>query len=201
MMEAIEIKGEVELTKAEALAYGSWRSRNDPGLSPAFQAQLFELFLNGSSCEEIAKLNPGVSLGSIVAARVSGRWDERRDGHINKLLDTIRERVQQVTLETVEVVADTLAAANKLNSRRLKKFIQTGDPKDLGDAASITPSSVKQYREVAELLLKLTGQDGKHQKITGEIQHTVVPVPVPAAGAPVDGGKAAKILAILTGKE
>lgn len=191
---ALERRPVAELSKAERLAYDSWCARSEPALSPQFQAQLFELFLNGSSCEEIVKLNPGLQLGSVVAARIRGNWDERRDEHLNKLLEGIRERVQQVTLETVEVMADTLAVANKMHAKKLKKYLQTGNPEDL-KGIDFTPTSMRQYKDVVDLLMKLTGQD-KQQKVSGEIKHTV-DTPVPVAAVPINGDQSAQILAII----
>jgi hypothetical protein len=197
MTQALEVPMGVELSRQERLALDSWSSGTAPALSPSLVAQLFELYLNGSSCDEIARLNPGVPLGAIVAARLYHRWDERKEQHINHLLDTVRERVQQVQMEAVHFVSDQLAAAHKLQGDKIKRFLQTGDPNELGDFA---PDTLEKYRKSIELLLKLTGQDG-NKKVAGEVKHTHTLSPVPAEGREVTSDKAARILEILVEDE
>jgi hypothetical protein len=144
-------------------------------LAPTVQAQLFNLYLNGSSCEEIQRLNPNFSLGMIARAKVDGLWDERREAHVRELLETVRERVQQVQLESVSFTADLLASANKMFGDRLKRYIQTGDPNELGD---LKIDSLKQYKDAVDLLLKLTGQDRENKMtVKGEVKQTLEVVP------------------------
>jgi len=90
-----------KLTPTERSALGRYEG---PPLSPAVQAQLFELYLNGSDTDEISRLNRNFTLGMIVGAKVDGLWDERKQAHIGTLLDTVRERVQQVQLEISDVL-------------------------------------------------------------------------------------------------
>lgn len=133
------------------------------------------LFLQGKSCEEIRRLNPGFSLGAIVAARLSGKWDEQRTKHLTELQEQTKGRVQQSVLETVDVMCDLLAAKNKLYRDKVLKFIQTGDEEYL---RGLDVAGLKGYKEIAEALMKLTGQDG-NKKVTGIITH------VHEAAAPV----------------
>lgn len=157
------------LTPEEKKALKLYRAKNDPPLAPQIQMQLFELYLNGSSCEEIQRLNPNVPLGMIVRARIDGDWDRRLSDYRDRLLTEVRTRVEQVQVESVMFTADMLAAANKMNGDKLKKFIQTGDSRELGD---LNITSLKQYRDAVELLLKLTGQDRKVE-VKGEQKTTI----------------------------
>ncbi len=157
------------LTKEEARAYRIYMAKKDPPLAPQIQAQLFNLYLNGASCEEIQRLNPNLSLGMIVRARVEGLWDDQRQRYLDSLFSAVRERVQQVQMESVMLTADMLAAANKMFGDKLKKYIQTDDPRELGE---LRIDSLKQYRDAVELLMKLTGQD-KKVEVTGTTKTVV----------------------------
>lgn len=162
---------EKALNSRELAAYDYVNSRPalQQALSPDTQAKFFSLFLNGTSCEEIARLNKGVSLGNIVRARVEGKWDLKRAEHIEHLLLTTRERLQQISLESVEFVSNMLAAAHKLYGDKFKQFLQTGQEADLGP---FSIHGLKAYKEAIELLKTITGQDKKPQKVEGEIVHT-----------------------------
>jgi hypothetical protein len=157
------------LSPEERKAYKLYVQKGDPPLSPTVQMQLFELFLNGSTCEEIIQLNPNFSLGMIVRARVEGLWDERRAKHIDHLFEHVRERVQQVQMESVMFTSDLLAGANKMFGDKLKKYLQTGDERELG---GLRIDTLKQYRDAVDLLMKLTGQD-KKVEVTGTTKTVV----------------------------
>jgi hypothetical protein len=90
----------------------------------------------------------------------------------------IRDRVQQVTLETVDRLCDELAASNKLSRDKVKKFLQTGDPLEL---AGTNVGSMKHMEKLIESLAKLLGTD--QPKKPGPTVH----VNIGAAGATVDG--------------
>lgn len=181
-----------KLSPKEIAAYKNWSSKQEPAIALSTQAKMFELYLNGNSCEEIQRLNPGFHLGAVVSASIEGDWDARRQHHIGRLLEGIRERVQQVTLESISFAADLLSAANKKYGDRIKKYQQTGDESELGD---LSISSLKQYRETVEMLMKLTGQDKQPSK-TEVLHHHTVGVN-PALNKPIESSTAAAILDIL----
>lgn len=141
------------LSPRELAAYEFVVRHKIPPLSPVTQAAMFEAYLNGIDCVEIARLNPGISLGQIVWARVDGTWDEKRQEHIESLLNSTRARLQQTHLESADFVMVQLAAAHKQYGDAAKKFLQTGDPKDLGTFGIHGP---RQYKETIELLKTLT---------------------------------------------
>lgn len=183
------------LTEREVYAYDHWRSSDQPQLAPSTNAKFFNLFLQGKSCEDIRRLNQTISLGQIVAARIEGDWDALRKEHLDQLLRETSLRVQQTTLQTADFVCDLLAVANKEHGDQLRKYLQTGDPKELG---SFRIDSLKSLREAVEVLQKLTGQDKQttiHHK--GEVQHSVSPLPILQANKAPSADEAARVLKLL----
>lgn len=148
-----------KISKPELKALEKYVGR--PGLAVSVQAQFFELFVNGCSCEEIHRLNPNFPFGAIVRARVEGRWDERKAGLVNHALETVRAKVEQTQVAAINFNADLLQAAHKQFGDKLKRYIQTGDENVLG---SLQISTLRQYKEAVEMFLKLTGQDGGAKK-------------------------------------
>lgn len=161
---------ESRLSEREGAAYRAWTRLSQPKLSPDTQAKFFALFLQGSTCEEITRLNRGFSLGQLVEARVEGEWDRRRDEYLEDLLGNVRGLVQQSHLEAVRFMVDQLAAVHKKWGDAARKYIQSGDEKDLKDFGI---DGVKAYKTAVEVLQKLTGAENKPQEIrhyhTGEV--------------------------------
>lgn len=155
-------KAKNSLSKRELHAYTVWCGTEKAPLAPSLNAKLFNLYLLGKTCEEIRRLNPTLQLGEIVAARIAGRWDERRDDHLDQLLSATTQRVQQTTLETADFVCDILAVANREHGDNLRRYLQSGEPTELGD---FRITSLTTLKIAIETLQKLTGQD-KQQKLT-----------------------------------
>jgi hypothetical protein len=174
------------LNPAEKYALEYFQSNYQKGgastysIAPSVQAQLFGLYLNGRSLGEIRKLNhPSFSLGQIVSAAVENDWYNERKLYQSGLMQAARERLQQIGCESVGFLADSLAAAHKQHGQALQKYIQTGNPADLG---AFGVGSIRQYKEIAELLLKITGQEKTSTlNVKGEVLHTSTP----SAVAPV----------------
>lgn len=137
-------------------------------LSPSTQAQLFELFLNGVPFNEIRRMNPSYSLGQIIAAAVDNNWFAQRESHMSTLLNTVKDRVGQISLESVDFLSNLLSAAHKKHGDSLKRYLQTGNESEL---SGIALESLRSYREALELLMRLTGQDIKRVKGTVEHEH------------------------------
>lgn len=169
---------EALLTERELAAYRGFVRLNQPPMASSAQTKFFQVFLAGHNCEEIHRLNPnGFSLGAIVRARVENDWDERRREHQETLMSRVRERVQQITLETVERVANEMAASNKLINDRVLRYLQSGDEAELAGSGV---GSMKHLKEMVELLQKLTGQDSKKQ-VGGTVEHRHVVAAAPAS--------------------
>jgi hypothetical protein len=141
-------------------------------IAPSTQAELFTLFLNGRSLKEIRKLNhPRFSLGQICHAAIEGDWENQRKDYLAGLMGKARERLQQIGCEAIMFMGDSLAAAHKMHGDALAKYMQSGNPADQG-AFGIT--SIRQYKEVLELLLKASGADktsNTNLNVRGSIEH------------------------------
>jgi len=155
------------LTEEERAAYNRYLEQGKPPLAASTSAKFFQLYLQGHSTQEIAKLFPAFGLGMIVRSRVEDGWDAQRDAHLQNLLGNIRQVAQKTQLEAVRFVADGLAVFQRLAGEKFQRYLQSGDVKDLGEYEGI---SFKQYKELLELLLKLTGQDST-KKVSGDVLH------------------------------
>jgi hypothetical protein len=157
------------LTPKEREAYQKYVEANKPPLAVSTAANFFTLFLQGHTCEEIAKLNPAFGLGIIVRARIDNDWDAARDAHLEHLMTDIRQVAQQKQLGSIRFVADALAAFEKLAGEKFQRYLQSGDVSQLGEWKDM---NFKQYKELVELILKLTGQEGSTtKKVTGDVLH------------------------------
>lgn len=151
------------LTDEERSTYLSWlETKNKPSISPVLAAQMFELFLSGATCDEIAKVNSGMFVaGQILEARVAHGWDDKRDKYLADLYGGVLEKVKKTQVEAVGFTSDLLAAAHKQYGTKLRKYIQSGNEKDL--EGSIQLGSLQTYVKAVETLMKLTGQDKKEK--------------------------------------
>lgn len=150
-----------------------------PPVGLHLQTKFFVLFIQGVSCEEIARLNPGIHLGQVISARMENKWDDKRQEHVEKLLQDTQMRLQQTTLEGIDFVSVQLAAVHKIEGDKIKRYLMTGDEKELGD---LKIKNWSQYNSVLNILKALTGQDKpKPQQHTGEIVHKHEHSAIPAA--------------------
>lgn len=162
---------ETLLSPRELHAYNVWRGSNRPSLAPSLNAKLFALYLQGKTCEDIRRLNEALTLGDIVAARLQGKWDERRDEHLDRLLSQTSLRVQQETLETAGFLCDMMAVARSEYGDKFARFLMTKDPKELGD---LKIDSIDDLRKAIDMLQALTGQNRKSTvQHVGEVQVAV----------------------------
>lgn len=121
---------------------------------------MYELFLLGHSCAEIAKANDNrFPVGMILDARIRHEWDKHRKEAVEHLFREVGGMVRQRQLEGAMFLGDMLAAAHKQYGHQLRKFIQTRDTKDLPDAFKV--DSITKYKMVIDALIKITGQDKK----------------------------------------
>ena len=156
------------------------------------QEKMFEVYLQGKTLGDIRKINAAkFSMGQIVAAAVEGRWDLQRKAYLEDLLTRVRTRALQAAAEGAEFVADAMAVAHKKHGDSLRRFLQSGDPKDLGD---FDLGGIGNYRTLVELMLKLTGQDQVRKvSVSGSVEHrgSLLSVPTrPLPEIPSDKAKA-----------
>jgi hypothetical protein len=147
-----------ELTEREKSQLKKWQGKpNSIPLSVGTSLQFYELFLNGYNCEEIAKLNEDkFDVGMILDARVRHDWDAKKITHLNSLYGGLLDKVKKTQAEGAVFLTDLLAAAHKLHGNKIKKYLQTGDIKDLGD---LQIESLDAYRKILDALMALTGQN------------------------------------------
>jgi hypothetical protein len=165
------------LTESEKYALDYFQKNYQKGgastypIAPSTQVQLYALYLQGRTLSEIRQLNhPSFSLGQIVYSAVENDWEGQRKEYLAGLMGKARERLQQIGCESVGFLADSLAAAHKQHGEALQKYIQSGNVADLG---AFGIGSVRQYKEVAELILRMTGQDKTSTlNVKGEVLHT-----------------------------
>lgn len=198
--ESLSKRVELYLTPKENEAYQKYVESGKPSLSPATSADMLRLFLLGHTCEEISKLNPGFGLGIIVKARIEHKWDQHKEEHLDALLADVRRLVQQTQVESVRFVADAMAAFQKMAGERFQKYVQTGDISHLGDFKDM---GFKQYKDLLEMLQKLTGQDTQ-KKVGGEITHRHVmqeaAVPAVRTDRPMKAQEADDLLKLIEGE-
>lgn len=159
---------ESHLTHREEAALRTHLRSGDPPLSPTLSAQIFELYLKGSTLEQIARVNKGLRLGAIVRAAEEGDFYGRRKLYLEGLYDGVRGKVQQAVAEAADFTSDYLAVCYKLHGDKFKLYLQSGNEADLGD---MKPTSIRQFQVMFDLLLKMSGSDN-NKRVTGKIEHT-----------------------------
>ncbi len=171
-------------TEAENASYQEWLERkNRASISPALSIKFFELFLRGDSCDKIQSLNPGITLGQILEARVRDQWDRKREKYTEELYSGVADRFKQTVLESVEFTTDLLAAAHREHGQKLKKYIMSQDPADLGE---VRITSFGAYAKVVDTLMKLTGQQ-KENTVRTIIMPENHEIPISGAAGRVAG--------------
>lgn len=174
------------LSESELYAYQYFQNKykNDPKkasinqpLSPEIREQLFSLFLNGKTLAEIWRLNQKFSLGQIVDSAVTGDWNKLRQEYLVTIQERAQSRMRQVACESVDFIADHIAATHKFQGDKIRKYLQTGNKDDLD---GINLGSLQQYKALIEMLVKITGND---QPKPQTIKETVVLTAKPIAPA------------------
>lgn len=145
------------LNQEEKSELTSYLSGGGLPLSPDTAAKFFELYLNGTDCYDIWKINKAFPYGAILDARIKYKWDIQKEEYAIRLQDNIKKKVAQAQLETADLMSDMLLAAKKKNGIKLKRYLQTGDEKELEDSLNI--GSLKTLKDIVEGLMKITGQD------------------------------------------
>ncbi len=189
------------LTERELYAYKVFCDSRTPPLAPSTAGRMFEAYLQGQSCEDIMKLVPGIQLGQIVHARVVGDWDKKRDEHLERLLTTLRGRVEQAELETVDLFVNLIAASKKVIAEKVKRYLISGNEEDLKGVPVAT--SLKEWNALVQLMKESTGQNVK--KVEGRMEHHVsydpAPVPVNKPFSPDEAANAIEVMLVEEKKE
>lgn len=126
-------------------------------LSTETATSFFSMYLNGYDTKEIFRLNKAFPYESILIAKVTGNWDKEKEDYLSKLQENIKEKLIKAQLESINFLSDLLSATHKKHGDKLKKFLTSGNEKDLEGTMSV--DSVSQLLKVVEGLNKITGQD------------------------------------------
>ena len=180
VIDAVVVDPSDWLTKNEKLALERFKENYKKGgvethpLATSKALQLYALYIDGNTLAEISEINPELGLGTIVNSAIEGKWNIKRQEYLDELYSRANDRAMQVVAEGANFMALLLSAAHKKHGTKLKKFLQTEDPKELTDCMSI--DGLRGYREGVEILMKLTGQDSiKKVQVSGDITHTETP--------------------------
>lgn len=152
-------------------------------IAPSVAEGMLQLYLQGRTLSEIRKLNKQFGLGQIVHAAIINHWREQRDAYAALAVARAKARAVLAAAEGVELAADIIAALRRQHGDNVSRYLQTGELSALGPATSM--ATIRQLKEVAEVLMRLTGQDQKRQ-VSGslEVKHTGTVTTVPVTAPP-----------------
>jgi hypothetical protein len=157
------------LTPRELDAYKYFVRTKQTQIADKTADEMYALYAQGTSCDEIRKLLVGFSLGQIVGARVIFGWDERLAGERAALVTEVPARASQTQLQNVDFLGKLLTATHKQWSDKLQRYIASGDESLL--VGLPMPKNIKDLSALVELFLKSTGQDKKRVEVTGTVLH------------------------------
>lgn len=125
-------------------------------ISPTLAMQFFQLFLEGYSCSEIAKVNLPFREGDILFLRKKFKWDEERDAYAYNLQVQMRDKLIKTKLEALEYISNSLAVVHKIHKEKQMRYLQTGRPEDEPETWITGPTA---YKSMLEAIQKITGED------------------------------------------
>lgn len=167
--------------------------KKKPEIALVTAQKFFELFLGGEAVEEIHRLNPTFPMAAINWLRIKYDWDETKSKHMVALQRQVADKVLKAQLEATSLYSDLISATVRRYGDKIKKYLQTGDEKELGDSIAI--DSLFQFTKTVEALQKVTGQD---RNIKINKQETLdVNLSVKTEGPALSPEASAKILSIM----
>lgn len=160
MSETLAKRPEDNLTALEREAVEKWRRGADTSpLSPVVALKMYELFLLGHSCDEIARVNENkFPLGLIVNARIMHEWDRRRQAYLDQMYEDAGNVIRQRQIESAFFLGDVIALAHKEYGAKIKAYLQTGDKAHL-TGLDLKVTSLTSYKMAIDALMKVTGQE------------------------------------------
>lgn len=143
------------LTSEETTALEVYQKRGGRPLAQETAMAFFQLYLNGYDTKEIQRMNSAFALESINWARLQYNWDREKQLYVSELMGKIKEKTMKAQLDVTNFMTDLLAVTSKLHGTKLKKYLQTGNPKDLEGYMPI--DSINSLVKLVEGLQKITG--------------------------------------------
>ena len=113
--------------------------------------KLYEMFLIGSSFNEINQQFPQYELGQIVMTAALRKWGIDRDRMQSTLRDRVRAKVVKSVIEQVDFLTSMLSVANTEHIEQMRNYIL--DPNAAKPQLRI--KSIKEYKEVTDTLGKI----------------------------------------------
>lgn len=131
-------------------------------ISTTLSMQMYQLFLEGYTCKDIAKVNSSFSEKDIVYFRVKNNWDAEKEEYALKLRLQVQDKMAKQKLESVEFLTNMLAVTHKQQREQMLRYLQSGKAEDLPETWI---KGSKGYKETIEILQKITGEDkvSKHK--------------------------------------
>ena len=142
------------LAPSDVSEYENYCRSGKPDLSLELNQRLFGLYLSGMTIQDMKELNPGLSTGALIKARVDGRWDDRRDSHLGELLGNTASRVKQGAAEALGFMLLQMQCMQKKHGEAMKRYLQTGDEKDL-KGTGMVPDSIRDQKTIIESIARL----------------------------------------------
>jgi hypothetical protein len=113
--------------------------------------KLYEMFLIGSSMQEIQQQFPQYEVGQIVLTAALKKWGLDREKMQGTLRDRVRAKVVKSVIEQVDFLTSILSVANVEHLDEMRRYIMdANNPKP-----SLRISSIKEYKDVTETLAKI----------------------------------------------
>lgn len=132
------------------------KEKNLP-IAPVTVASFFELYISGSDIHEIYRLNPSFDKQALNWARIQYNWDFEKEKAISDLQTQIYDKVVKAQAELVDLLTTMTTVAHKKNIYKYKKYLQTGNDKELKGAVDAT--SLNAILRIVDGLQKITGAD------------------------------------------
>lgn len=186
-------KAESILDPQDLVAVSAYIAGGKHQLAPDTAARFFELYLNGSSIDEIHRLNKAFPVEAIHIARVKYDWDTSKDLYILELQSSIKQKVLKAQIESTALMTDVLSAAYRMHGDKIKKYLQTGDESAVKGVFGV--ESIAQLLKVVDSLQKITGQSNQIKVKTES--HQTIDVNLNKNTDDISDETAAKIIAAL----
>jgi hypothetical protein len=178
------------LSESERYAYGIFLKTQEAEISKDTAEGMYALFQAGKDCKEIQRLNPGFKYGQIVAARVRHHWDVRKAEHRKRLEEDAINNFAITHREGAELARDAITVLIKLNTDAFKKFIQSGNPKDLDGTMLEKGATFAQFEKLLELMGSLNEKADRlspTRQAAPQAAPATPTLPEPVPAAPIEG--------------
>lgn len=113
--------------------------------------KLYEMFLIGSSFNEIHQQFPQYELAQIVMTAALKKWGLDRDRMQSTLRDRVKAKVVKSVIEQVDFLTSMLSVANVEHIEQMRNYML--DP--TAPKPNLRIKSIKEYKEVTETLGKI----------------------------------------------